>query len=40
MMSLPRSSVTDLIRINPMYRYSLPMFLALFGKALAAKQLG
>ena len=33
-------TLLDLIRINTMYRYSLPMFLALFGKALAAKQLG
>ena len=32
-------TLLDLRRINPMYRYSLPMFLALFKKALAAKEL-
>ena len=32
-------TLLDLRRINPMYRYSLPMFLALFKKALAPQPL-
>ena len=32
-------TLLDLRRVNPMYRYSLPMFLALFKKALGAKEL-
>jgi len=33
-------TLLDLLRINPMYKYSLPMFLELFDKALNAPQLG
>jgi len=33
-------TLLDLSRVNPMYRYSLPMFLELFSKALNAKELG
>eukprot|EP00327_Prymnesium_parvum_P015469 CAMPEP_0113281722 /NCGR_PEP_ID=MMETSP0008_2-20120614/28451_1 /TAXON_ID=97485 /ORGANISM="Prymnesium parvum" /LENGTH=3313 /DNA_ID=CAMNT_0000132155 /DNA_START=19 /DNA_END=9960 /DNA_ORIENTATION=- /assembly_acc=CAM_ASM_000153 len=33
-------TLLDLLRINPMYKYSLPMFLELFDKALNAKELG
>ena len=32
-------TLLDLLRINPMYRYSLPMFLELFDKALGAREL-
>ena len=32
-------TLLDLKRCNPMYQYSLPMFLELFRKALAARQL-
>lgn len=33
-------TLLDLMRLNPMYKYSLPMFLELFDKALNAKELG
>ena len=33
-------TLLDLRRVNPMYKYSLPMFLELFRKTLAARQLG